>query len=317
MSARNAVVALTDRRWFDFLRSRAAEGVLDEVNFWRPRAQTSFRRLAAGEPFFFRLKSPVNKIAGYGFFALDTKVTVRLAWEAFRERNGDATFEGFVSRIAGYRGQSFGETLDDSKELTCLVLRDARFLSEDLWLPWSGERGWGRHLVTYKGYDLDVGPGLALRDLLVASAPEDLEPEYVPSADDARIRKELEVTLREGQGSFRLRILDAYGRRCAVTGERSIPVLDAAHIQPYRGPASNHVQNGLSLRADLHRLFDAGYVTVTPDHRFLVSSRLKDDYRNGKVYYEMHGARLAVLPHDPRTQPSPLALDWHATHVFR
>ncbi len=108
MSARNAVVALTDRRWFDFLRSRAVDGVLDEVNFWRPKAQASFRRLVAGEPFFFRLKSPVNKIAGYGFFALDTMVTVRLAWEAFRERNGDATFEGFVSRIAEYRGQSKG-----------------------------------------------------------------------------------------------------------------------------------------------------------------------------------------------------------------
>jgi predicted restriction endonuclease len=65
---------------------------------------------------------------------------------------------------------------------------------------------------------------------------------------------------------------DAYGRRCAVTCERSLPTLDAAHIQPYRGPRSNHLQNGLVLRADIHRLFDSGYVTVTPEYRFRSAS---------------------------------------------
>lgn len=74
MSGRSAVVALTDRRWFDFLRSRAIDGRLDEVNFWRPKAQTEFRSLQPGEPFFFRLKSPVNAIAGYGFFSDTTGI---------------------------------------------------------------------------------------------------------------------------------------------------------------------------------------------------------------------------------------------------
>ena len=97
MPTRNGVVALTDRRWYDFLRSRAVGGILDEVNFWRPKAQTSFHSLIAGEPFFFRLRRPVNKIAEYGFFAHPTKVPVRLVWEAFGERNGGATFDGFDS----------------------------------------------------------------------------------------------------------------------------------------------------------------------------------------------------------------------------
>lgn len=60
MSRKGAVVALTDRRWFDFLRSRATNGRLDEVNFWRPKARTEFRSLQPGEPFYFRLKSRAN-----------------------------------------------------------------------------------------------------------------------------------------------------------------------------------------------------------------------------------------------------------------
>ena len=71
MAGRNAVVALTDQRWYEFLRGLAAGGRLDEVNFWRPLAQTEFRSLSPGEPFFFRLKHPLNAIAGYGFFALN------------------------------------------------------------------------------------------------------------------------------------------------------------------------------------------------------------------------------------------------------
>ena len=74
-----------------------------------------------------------------------------------------------------------------------------------------------------------------------------------------------------------------------MTGENAVPVLEAAHIQPYMGPASNHLQNGLVLRSDLHRLYDAGYVTVTPDLRLEVSGRLREEFENGKAYYEMAG----------------------------
>ena len=317
MAGRSAVVALTDRRWFDFLRSCATNGGLDEVNFWRPKAQTDFRYLQSGEPFYFRLKSPVNAVVGYGFFAHATRIPVRLAWEAFKERNGAPTFEGFVARIAEYRKQSPETVSADRAGLVCLIIRAVRFFSESAWRTWQGDRGWSRNIVAYKGYDLDEGPGIELRSMLEGLEPEDLEPVYRPTLYDSRVFEDRWVAVREGQGAFRVRILDAYGRRCAVTGERSLPVLDAAHIQPYRGPASNHVQNGLALRTDLHRLFDAGYVTVTPKRRFIVSRRLRDDYENGRVYYDLHGKELTVVPKDPGNLPSATALEWHANNVFR
>jgi putative restriction endonuclease len=84
---------------------------------------------------------------------------------------------------------------------------------------------------------------------------------------------------RLGQGAFRVLVTDAYQRRCAVTGERTLPVLESAHIKPYArsGPHSNN--NGLLLRSDLHKLFDLGYITVTGDMRIEVSKRIKLDSR--------------------------------------
>ncbi len=74
------------------------------------------------------------------------------------------------------------------------------------------------------------------------------------------------ITLpRLGQGSFRVLVTDAYDRRCALTNERTLPALDAAHIKPYSAEGTHRVDNGLLMRRDLHALFDRGYVTVTPD----------------------------------------------------
>ena len=120
---------------------------------------------------------------------------------------------------------------------------------------------------------------------------------------------------RLGQGAFRLAVTEAYGRACAVTREHSLPVLDAAHIRPYSSTADNDVRNGLALRADLHRLFDRGYVTVDADHRFVVGARLREEFDNGKTYYALHGRRLWV-PEQVAQRPDPKALAWHREAVF-
>jgi putative restriction endonuclease len=70
------------------------------------------------------------------------------------------------------------------------------------------------------------------------------------------------------------------------------------------------VNNGLLLRSDLHRLFDRGYVTVTPAHRLEVSARLKEHFDNGHTYYPMHGSIVAV-PKRVADHPDPELLRWH------
>ena len=52
------------------------------------------------------------------------------------------------------------------------------------------------------------------------------------------------------------------------------------------------MDNGLLLRSDLHRLYDRGYVTVTPDYVFRVGDSLRDDFKNGRSYYGLDGQKV-------------------------
>jgi putative restriction endonuclease len=123
------------------------------------------------------------------------------------------------------------------------------------------------------------------------------------------------VRPRLGQGAFRVSVTDAYNRACAVTAEHSLPALEAAHIRPFAKDGPHEVRNGLLLRADLHRLFEQGYLTVTPNHELWVSDRLRNDYHNGRSYYPLRGTRIAV-PNRCSEQPAADLLDWHNRNVF-
>lgn len=93
-------------------------------------------------------------------------------------------------------------------------------------------------------------------------------------------------------------------------------MLEAAHIIPYGRGGQHRVDNGLLLRSDLHRLYDRGYVTVTPEYKFVVSGSLRDDYHNGRSYYALDGADIAK-PNNELWWPSQDNLEWHAREVFR
>jgi len=84
--------------------------------------------------------------------------------------------------------------------------------------------------------------------------------------EDKRIERKLQVhraLARRGQAAFRNYLLDRDGG-CAVTGETSEHVVEAAHIisAAERGRAT--ASNGILLRADLHLLFDAHKLLISP-----------------------------------------------------
>ena len=109
---------------------------------------------------------------------------------------------------------------------------------------------------------------------------------------------------------------DAYERRCSITGERTLPVLQASHIKPYSQDGPHRVSNGLLLRVDLHILFGQGLVTVTPEHVVEVSPAIKERFENGRDYYALRGQPLKVLPARPSDLPSGEYLAWHNERVF-
>lgn len=121
---------------------------------------------------------------------------------------------------------------------------------------------------------------------------------------------------RLGQGGFRVMVTEAYHRRCAMTGEKTLPVLDASHIRPYAQEGPHATSNGLLLRQDIHTLFDHGYLTVNENLIIEVSRRIRDDYGNGKDYYAYHGKSLSNLPDQIEERPSRAFLIWHNQNVY-
>lgn len=91
-------VGVTDNSWFRF----HAEKQPDEVNFWRPRSTMGFRAIQCGEPFLFKLHSPLNFIAGGGFFVRHSVLPVSLAWKAFGEKTGASAVDLISGNLADY-----------------------------------------------------------------------------------------------------------------------------------------------------------------------------------------------------------------------
>ena len=304
-------VANTHPDWFDFLSRR---GEWEEVNFWSPSDYYAFRG-DAGAPFFFRLKSPRNAIGGIGIVAGFSKLPEWLAWECFGQGNGAATFEEMQARLSTIRAQNDIRGSGELKQIGCTILSNVVFFSKDSWI--SQPADWGRQNMRYKAYDLAQGEGLRIwrecQERLTTR--EDLLAEEPAQLSLRRRGTPIMIAPRLGQGAFRVAVTEAYGRACAVTREHSLPALEAAHIKPFGEDGPHSVSNGLLLRSDLHRLFDRGYLTVTPEYKVEVSRLLKEHFRNGKSYYPLHGKTLE-LPMAVRQRPDQRLLQWHNEKRF-
>jgi len=310
----NLFVAVTDYDWFRFLQSRPD---IDEVNFWQPGGRAKFAALQTGELFLFKLNNPRNFIVGGGIFAHATLLPVSLAWESLEHCNGATSFEEVRTRIAKYRRQS-----DDHMEdyqIGCRLLEQPFFFDESNWIPIPAS--WSPNIVTGKTYSTEEVDGMRIWQQIqeqIAAPRFGLDEEQVPFVgefDQVRYGEPSLVRPRLGQGTFRVAVIDAYDRKCAVTSEKILPVLEAAHIRPYSEGGAHEISNGMLLRSDIHTLFDRGYVTVTPDHRFEVSKRIREEFENGKYYYGFHGQEIRT-PKKPDLNPGRNFLEWHNQEKF-
>ncbi len=297
------VIAVTDDNWFELLRRQPN---LAEVNFWAPSA-VNFRALQPGELFLFKLHAPRNFIVGGGVFTHATQLPCSLAWKAFGRANGVHSEQEMRQRIAKYRRVTFDDRNNPS--IGCRILTQPFFLEKADWIP--VPESWSPRIVTFKTYDTRDAEGLALWEsinsrLRSTSVTEDLEHHGKPQL----------IRPRLGEGAFRMLVTDAYKRRCAITQERTLPALQTAHIRPYGDDGTHEARNGLLLRSDIRQLFGAGYVTVTPELRFEVSLRIREEFENGRDYYSLHGQSITV-PDKPSLRPDPNALAWHNERCFR
>jgi putative restriction endonuclease len=210
----NLFVANTDNTWFDFL---SAEPNVSEVNFWWP-GEMQFRALQPGELLVFRLKSPRNKIGGFGVFSNHSLLPVQIAWDSFGRANGVSSFEALRSAIAGYRT---GNPVGPMTNIGCTILVEPVFFPSDLWFD--VPQSWSRSIQRGKVYSTDDSEGLKLWNQLhdAAQMSRATVPSEIADVVQARYGTPTLVTPRLGQGAFRVAVTEAYGRQCAVTVGKS------------------------------------------------------------------------------------------------
>ena len=295
-------VGITDYKWFQFLKERNCE----EVNSWKPGSQP-FKALQQNELFLFKLHAPQNYIVGGGYFVKYSLFPTYLAWAAFGEKNGTSSLCELNNAIEKYRARN--NIIVQNPQIGCIILTDVFYFDECDWIP--APENFSRSIVQGKRYHTENADGMRL----FQEVQERLHTGFLLSEQVNRYKEYL-AKHRLGQGAFRVVVTDAYKRRCSITGEKTLPVLEAAHIKPYAAEGPNSVNNGLLLKSDFHTLFDSGYITIDEDYRIDVSRRLHEDYGNGRDYYKYHGQKLLILPEKKIDLPSRDYLRWHNENVF-
>lgn len=288
-------LAVTDLRWHARFLAEPPEG---PVNFWTPTPWNV--RLAEGAKWGFMLKAPVRRIGGYGHFVRYETGRASDAWNQFGPGNGVDTLDELKARVLQFsRRRSISEVDEDDPEIGFVVLDGCAFLPEaDQRAPEELGLTFQNAIVKFKRFDGELA-------LPFEHALPDPTANFELVEDDGTSWELRRAKRRTAQGLFRKDVLEAYGGACAITGFTGREALDAAHIQPFVNMASNHIQNGLALRKDVHHLFDAGLIGVDEHLIVRVSPRLA-----GTSYMDLEGHPLSP-PRDARHRPALAALELH------
>ena len=194
-------IANTDAEWFEFLRRQPP---LEEVNFWNPSDYYLFRGLV-GSPFFFRLKSPINAIGGFGLVAYADRMPEWLAWECFGSGNGAPNPNVLHERIRRLREKSKVLGRQSLNQIGCIVLSQPVFFPPELWIPQPSD--WQKANLRYAAYDLSTGEGQRIWLECTAHAQNVAAP-VTAAVEDAiaaeRFGAPIVIQPRLGQGVFRL-----------------------------------------------------------------------------------------------------------------
>jgi putative restriction endonuclease len=119
--------------------------------------------------------------------------------------------------------------------------------------------------------------------------------------------------------AFRRIILDAYDRRCAVTGLKLIngggrAEVDAAHIRPVEANGPDIISNGMALSGTAHWMFDRGLIGFSDDLKILISRQVNDVE---SVQGIINKSGRALAPLRPSQRPHPHFLTWHRDNCFK
>ncbi len=152
------------------------------------------------------------------------------------------------------------------------------------------------------------------------ATPHGFEEEQTPFVyEQERVRVERLISSAVRDRVFRSLVLNAYARRCAVTGLKLIngggrAEVEAAHIRPVEANGPDSLRNGIALSGTAHWMFDRGMIGIADDLTILVSRQVND--QEG-VRAMVNRTGLAIVPERTAQQPHPQFLKWHRENRFK
>ena len=305
-------IANTDFEWLTAVRRTGPS--IGEVVYWRAGTER-FRALEPGEPFFFKLKAPLDGIAGFGFFSHFIVLPLSVAWKIGGSANGARDELEMRERLVSLRSRVGMKTpVHGDVPVGCILINHPTFFGEGDFVHVPSD--FVAHVGQGKVYDLSRGGGRAIWTDCLARL-DGREGDEIAHGGRAGRRSPALAFSRLGRLSFTTNVIEKYRSRCTVTDEPSLPALQVVRIRRFGDDRELDVDNGLLLRADLAGLFESGWVTVTPDYEFRVSESLLERERaNGQVdWKDLHGTPIHV-PRLRRDRPSREALWWHNEKRF-
>jgi putative restriction endonuclease len=159
---------------------------------------------------------------------------------------------------------------------------------------------------------------LALLQLLNLNWPDSLHAEIRSAVGLPQV---LQSDRQARDPAFRISVLVAYEKRCAVCGYGgrigdSLLALDAAHIHAWCEGGPDVVQNGLALCSFHHVSFDRGAISLSDAGTILVSQHLSGDEMTKQLLVRHSGQPLRA-PLDGSYFPARAFVEWHRKFVFR
>lgn len=282
-------ISPTDKDWFNYLKN---SGLNSYVNFWTP-TPWNIKQLQKGNRLYFMLKSPIRKIGGFGEFVEYKNLTAADAWIEFGFRNGRASRQEFINQIQKYidkNSAKFGKRNINisTYKIGCVILNNCQFWESDKFITANNQNIYFASQIVKIKYLKQYDPFLQAQN----------DQNNFSLVNEPRNDRHVESNGREGQGEFKGKILRAYNNRCCISGETTPELLEAAHIQEYKNKKSNHVQNGLLLRVDLHRLYDNGLLFIDSNYKIHISKLILS-----QQYRQYHGQTIE-LPTSTNEHPS-------------
>ena len=115
---------------------------------------------------------------------------------------------------------------------------------------------------------------------------------------------------------FRLAVLRAYDKRCAITGwdftnGGGRAEVEAAHIIPVERDGRDIVNNGMALSGTVHWMFDRGLVSIASNDEILISSKVNDKDSIERI---INPTGKIIRPRRDAYQPHASFLAWHRRH---